>query len=302
MEPNKWTIKSYAKINWVLEILNIRKDGYHNISSIFDIIELFDIITIEFWDDEKWSVDIHSNVKELERENIIYRVFEELNSVDTRGKYRVNIKLEKNIPLGGGLGGGSSNAASIIYFLYYKRIIDIPSAFRMCKSLGSDVLPIFMTYLYKNHYIFCFERQNICVPHTKFYNSIYNFFLVFSPFRVNTKQAYEEYDKMIKNRDLFIGYRTYRFLSFLKKGMIREYFYYLIHNDFEKIIYDYYKNIYFIKEMIYDCCGKENVRVFLCGSGSTLAVITKDERCDVSTLKKVIEDAGLVFREVNVWF
>ncbi|MCS6956139.1 MAG: hypothetical protein NZM44_07280, partial [Candidatus Calescibacterium sp.] len=236
------------------------------------------------------------------RENIIYRIFEELNFVATKGKYRVNVELEKNIPLGGGLGGGSSNAASIIYFLYQRGIIDISCAFRMCKSLGSDVLPIFISYLYKNSYIFCFERQNICVPYAKPYNSVYNFFLVFSPFGIETKQAYKEYDKIIKNKDLFIGYKTYRFFYFVKNGMIKEYFYYLIHNDFEKIIYDFYKDIRFIKEMIYDFCSKENVRVFLCGSGSTLAIITKDGKCDVNMLKKVIEDKGLVVREVNVWF
>jgi len=112
---NVFTIKSFAKINWVLEILSKRQDGYHNISSVFDLLPLFDVIKLRLIEADKWDINIRCNFKELEKENILYKLVDILSFMSPR-KYRIEVKLEKNIPLGGGLGGGSSNAASIIFF------------------------------------------------------------------------------------------------------------------------------------------------------------------------------------------
>jgi len=109
-------IRSFAKINWVLEILSKRFDGYHNISSIFDLLPIFDTIKLKLIENSKWDIKISCNIKQLEKKNILYKLVDILNVLDTFNKYEIILNLEKRIPVGGGLGGGSSNAASLVFF------------------------------------------------------------------------------------------------------------------------------------------------------------------------------------------
>lgn len=299
-EQNKWTIKSYAKINWILEILSLRNDQYHNISSVFDIIDLYDIINVELSDSSTWDVKISCNLRDLERRNIIYDLFDRLEIYNLGRKYKVKVELFKNIPLGGGLGGGSSNAASIIFLLYKLGIINLSLAFRICTTLGSDVLPIFLLYLYQNSYVFCFSKQDLCVPIQKNSDNSIQIILLIFPFGIETKKAYSEYDKIIIQRNFLIGHKTHRFLYFLKHKKLSDYFIELIHNDFEKVIYNLYPEISYTKDSLYSIFGKENLRVFLCGSGSTLAIIPKDQSI-FHKLKTVIKDLNVFTSEVRVW-
>ena len=108
----KLQYKSYAKLNLFIRILEKRLDGYHNLQSIFEKINLFDHLTFESRRDNK--ILLKSNIKALEEENIIIDVINlmrEKSKVKTTG---LNINLRKNIPIGSGLGGGSSNAATAL--------------------------------------------------------------------------------------------------------------------------------------------------------------------------------------------
>lgn len=281
-------IKSYAKINWVLEILNKRPDNYHNISSIFEIINLYDEINIEIQESYQWDLKISCNIKELEKNNILFLVFDLLSSIKKEKKYEIKIDLFKNIPIGGGLGGGSSNAATIIFFLYKKNIIDFINAIKICKSCGSDVLPIFLSYLYPGTYIFCFERQNICIPihkahkvlsYSKFLYKEFqrNLYLIFPKISIDTGYAYQEYDSLLNERNILIGPITYRFFRFIRTNLFYDYFLDLLHNDFEKVIYKLYPSLGELREKIYANLGTDGIKVLLCGSGSTLAIIANHE-------------------------
>ena len=111
----KLQYKSYAKLNLFIRILEKRLDGYHNLQSIFEKINLFDQLTFETRRDNK--IRLESNIKALEKENIIIDVINfmrEKSEVKTTG---LNINLRKNIPIGAGLGGGSSNAATTLIAL-----------------------------------------------------------------------------------------------------------------------------------------------------------------------------------------
>lgn len=109
---NSISLKSYAKLNLFLDVLGRRPDGYHQIRTIFQEIMLHD--TLNFTLTKKSSLKILTNTDFVStRKNLIYRVaifIKKRYNVD----YGVEIKLEKNIPVAGGLGGGSSNAAATI--------------------------------------------------------------------------------------------------------------------------------------------------------------------------------------------
>ncbi|MFL3013984.1 MAG: 4-(cytidine 5'-diphospho)-2-C-methyl-D-erythritol kinase, partial [Candidatus Neomarinimicrobiota bacterium] len=108
----KVKLNSYAKVNIGLKLLNKRVDGYHNISTIFQEIDLHDEITIT--KTGKGTLEFSSNVKWLknDQDNLCiaaYSCIKDLYDIDG-----VHINLVKNISRGSGLGGGSSNAATVM--------------------------------------------------------------------------------------------------------------------------------------------------------------------------------------------
>jgi 4-diphosphocytidyl-2-C-methyl-D-erythritol kinase len=105
---------SPAKVNLFFRVLNERPDGYHEVASFYSAVNLFDKLYLKFS-----SKDIfESNVDflKLDSSNLIIRALS-LFRDKTKIFDPVHIKLEKNIPAGAGLGGGSSNAATILYML-----------------------------------------------------------------------------------------------------------------------------------------------------------------------------------------
>ena len=104
--------KSFAKVNIGLKIINQRKDGLHNIDTVFQEIDLHDIITIRKTSGKGCA--FNSNVSWLKNDlnNLCVRAYEQIsNRIQKAG---VSITLHKKIPSGSGLGGGSSNAASVL--------------------------------------------------------------------------------------------------------------------------------------------------------------------------------------------
>ena len=101
--------KSFAKINVFLDVLKKRDDGFHEISTLFTRIGLYDLISVE----KSKSFNIFVNKKFIpnNEENIVYKTYEKLSLVINQLP-NINVHIFKNIPIGAGLGGGSSNAAT----------------------------------------------------------------------------------------------------------------------------------------------------------------------------------------------
>jgi len=102
---------SPAKINLRLEVLREREDGYHELRTIFQKISLYDTLRFSLTKEKGISIRADNPDLPLGRRNLVYRAIRSmLEATDYRGGVRVEIR--KRIPLGAGLGGGSSNAAT----------------------------------------------------------------------------------------------------------------------------------------------------------------------------------------------
>ncbi len=135
------SIRAPAKINLTLEVLSKRNDGYHEIRSVLQTIDLCDIITIE----EGKGTSLKSGTKEWDAEKSLVSKAVGLFREATGFYKSVLITVEKNIPMMAGLGGDSSDAAAVLRGLNRFCEIDLPleELHRIAKQLGSDV-PFFL--------------------------------------------------------------------------------------------------------------------------------------------------------------
>ena len=135
-------VPSPAKLNLFLHITGRRPDGYHELQSIFQLIDLCDWLEFEQTDDRQIQIEGLSSV-DLEQ-NLIYRAAQILQPY-AKAPSGLIIRLEKNIPMGAGLGGGSSNAATtliVLNQLWYCGLNSEQLA-ELGVKLGADV-PIFV--------------------------------------------------------------------------------------------------------------------------------------------------------------
>ncbi|MEB6480886.1 4-(cytidine 5'-diphospho)-2-C-methyl-D-erythritol kinase [Acinetobacter vivianii] len=107
-------VPSPAKLNLFLHITGRRENGYHELQTIFQLIDLYDWMTFEPHAEENIQIEGLAEVQ-LEH-NLIYRAAQLLRP-HAKKPCGLNIRIEKNIPMGAGLGGGSSNAATTLIVL-----------------------------------------------------------------------------------------------------------------------------------------------------------------------------------------
>ena len=132
-------IESYGKVNLALDILYKRDDGYHEINSIMQRINLKDRLTFKEIEE---GVIIESNNPEVPTDstNLVYKAWEILKDITGIDK-GIHVNIEKNIPIAAGLAGGSSNGAATLQALnqmWNLKLSDI-ELMEIGKSLGADI-------------------------------------------------------------------------------------------------------------------------------------------------------------------
>lgn len=131
-------VPSFAKLNLDLRVLHKRADGYHELRTVFQTISLKDTISVEWRKTRQTSIALASSIEIPD--NLVVRaagvVLEYLNVTGS-----VSLALEKRIPMGAGMGGGSSNAAAVLLALpaLIGKRIPYPELVRLAEGLGSDV-------------------------------------------------------------------------------------------------------------------------------------------------------------------
>ena len=130
---------SPAKINLYLEVKNKRNDGFHNIESLMTFCDYGDLISVRRSNSFKFKINGPFSETLINRENLIERTVKELEILYKR-KFLVSIHLKKNLPISSGMGGGSSNSATIIRCIKEIFSLTEPRFFKkFLLSLGADV-------------------------------------------------------------------------------------------------------------------------------------------------------------------
>ncbi len=134
-------VRSLAKINLDLRVLDQRPDGFHDLRTIFQTVSLGDAIEIEYRSG-RTKIVLNSNFNIPD--NLIVKTADSVLAA-TGATGRIGFVLKKRIPLGGGLGGGSSNAAAVLLALpvLLRKRLRIEKLMELAASLGSDV-PFFL--------------------------------------------------------------------------------------------------------------------------------------------------------------
>ena len=140
MSIRRATIKSLAKINLDLRVLHQRPDGFHELRTVFQTISLADSIDIEYEPARRTNISIDDPLA-IPGNLVVKAAQAVLDALKLHA--RVHFRLRKNIPMGGGLGGGSSNAAAILLALPVLAGRPAEPA-ELAAELGSDV-PFFLT-------------------------------------------------------------------------------------------------------------------------------------------------------------
>jgi 4-diphosphocytidyl-2-C-methyl-D-erythritol kinase len=133
-------LKSPAKVNLRLEILRRREDGYHELRTILQKISLCDTLSVSLKKEKGISISTDHPSLPIGRGNLVYRAAQ---MILKKSKYKggLHIDIRKEIPLGAGLGGGSSNAATILKALNQLLEIGLPTKelMKIGLGIGADV-------------------------------------------------------------------------------------------------------------------------------------------------------------------
>jgi 4-diphosphocytidyl-2-C-methyl-D-erythritol kinase len=284
-QKSKVILLAPAKINIGLLVKDKLPSGYHNIETIMVPIKLYDEITIT---KSKIEIGLKTNVKELpvDKSNLVVkaaRLFFEATHI----KSGVDICLKKNIPIGAGMGGGSSDAANTLLGL--NKMFENPLTFQKLCELTSNIGMDVPFFLYKS---VCFATgrgeilQPIKIP--KLYIVLYT-----PKYGVSTKWAYQNVDKRIGT-----GLTEPNFsLMILRKRLANndlQGINTLIINDFESLVFSKYPDLLKIKNKL---LSYEAYAASLSGSGSTIFALV--EKNMIKTLKTNLRNANVkvVFTE-----
>ncbi len=189
------TVSANAKVNLFLDIKDKRPDGYHNISSVMHSLDLHDSIDLSFKDKNEIEITSQNPFLPKDERNISFktaqRFLEEIG--EKRG---ILINIRKRIPIGGGLGGSSTDGAAVLTGLNYLfgKPFSEEKLLKIAASLSAD-----MPFCMKKGAALCEGIGEILTPLPTFSCC---FAVIISPkFSLNTKAMYELYDEELNKKD-----------------------------------------------------------------------------------------------------
>lgn len=271
---------AYAKINVGLRILGRREDGYHNLDTNFLQISLHD--TLFFERTAAPVFELSCNWPELAAGGAnlcehAYRMLVEA-SVQPLG---VRLRLEKRIPTGAGLGGGSSDAAVTLLALNQLWQLDLPVSRleELALQLGSDV-PFFLRGGY------CHGQGRGEILSTIDPLPEYWILVVAPPVSVSTSWAYQNVKFGLTN-----GQKSSTFSAFKLKINESSHLGERVHNDFEAIVFERYPELAAIKQQLLS--GKA-LAASMSGSGSTVYGVFETQEAAQQT-QRLFQDQHKTF-------
>jgi 4-diphosphocytidyl-2-C-methyl-D-erythritol kinase len=258
---NSITLLSPAKINLTLEVIGKRQDGYHEIRSIVQPINLFDEVRIEVEDGEGIIIESTGLEAPEGKKNIAWEAAE-LYLKESGLNFKVRIHIKKRIPLAAGLGGGSGNAGAVLQGLNrITKKLSEGELTRISSKIGADV-PLF---------IHCRTSliEGIGERVTLIGNFPLYYYILLNPgFGVSTRRIYELWDELVKKEGIEredIEERISRF----RMGEFP------LINDLERVAVALYPEIKTLKDNLR---GMGADAVSMTGSGPTVFAVWSDEK------------------------
>lgn len=270
---------SFAKVNLALSVLGRRSDGFHEIHTILQTIDLYD--ELEF----RAASELRLECQGLEavhfKDNLVWKAAQMLAEAasESRG---ADIFVRKHIPAGSGLGGGSSNAATTLLALCRLWRLEIPPGRlqAMARGLGSDV-----PYFLQGGLALGIGRGDEIYPLPDLPTA--HMVVIFPGVPVSTQEAYESLSLVLTSEDK---------LNKIKRlcGQTREGLSSLaqIFNDFERSILPAYPAIKEAKDFL---CRRGATATLLSGSGSSVFGFFHDEESALAASRTALRETWRVF-------
>jgi len=258
---NNLKLQSKAKVNLFLDIISKRDDGYHSINTVYQLIELSDFLEFE---KTKNKIEIICNLPDVptDESNIIFKSIMILSNYKDIKNMGVRVRINKNIPMGAGLGGGSSNAA--ITLIAINQLFNLSLSFNelldIAQRIGMDV-PF---HLYGGRCIGTGRGEIVKqIP-----NGLFDMVLINTGLQISTKWAYQQVDwDKVDNHpsiDEFIDKLSDSSVSDINKRL---------YNAFEQFIFPHYPVLESVKSKL---LNEGALAALMSGSGSTIYGIFED--------------------------
>lgn len=283
-------VRAPAKINLSLLIADKRPDGYHNLETVMAKIAFYDEIFLE-----------QNNASELQlickgfwspegRENLVYKAAD-LFYKTIQEKPDVKITLTKNIPAGSGLGGASSDAASVVLALnkLHKDILPEDELYNICAQLGSDV-----SFFLGGPLALCMGRGEKVEKIDK--KLKFSVILILPDINISTKRVYEAYE-VDMNRFNELSTKIRGYIADNKIALIPK----LCANMLAKTCFLVDNRLALLQVKIQEITKKP---VCLSGSGSAMFVFSDDGSChDVDILRSELNshNCNCIIVSSNEW-
>lgn len=285
MKKNILKMKSPAKINYLLEIKGQRKDGYHDIETVFQTISFYDEL---IFSESSLDIVIETDEPELSntKENLIYKAADLL--LRKKGiKKGAHIQLKKNIPMGSGLGGGSSNAACTLRGLnkLWNLNISDEELVKYASHIGADA----SFFIRGGMAIGRGRGEKISTIRSGMKIKL-PLLVVCPPFKVSTQQAYAKWDE---DGYTSRGEGLDKFLRSLYRNDLRGIADNL-YNDFEQMIIKECPLIQKIKDIL---IAHGALGTLMTGSGSAVYGVFKDD----SKLDHMVENLSYLGKVVKAY-
>ena len=278
------SLRSPAKLNLFLKVINKRPDGYHNLETLFERIDLCDDIQLKLNTDGAIRVFCDHPDVPTDSQNLVYRAAELLRD-DFALANGVDIKITKRIPVAAGLGGGSSNAATTLLGLSQLWKLDLTrkELLACAGKIGSDV----SFFLYDCSWALGTGRGE-CIKKLNLTTQLWHT-LVVPPIKLTSRDVFGTLQHMNvltkPNDDVNIFTRSLRKNDFSAiNGFLR--------NDLERAILKLCPNLSQLKEKFH---GLNPGAVLFSGSGPALFSLTRTQK-EAEDLKSILkEDYTQVF-------
>ncbi len=253
---------SPAKVNLYFTVIRKRRDGYHDISSLFHAVNFGDFLNIEKSHKKEFFSTTEPSLK-WDRDNLVFQAVELFRSY-TKKSFCIQIHLEKNIPLQAGLGGGSSNAATTLWALneLFQKPLQIQELLFLAKKLGSDV-PFFFSL----GQAICEGRGEKIEPVTQIQTK--EFWIVKPSFGLNTKEVFSKYQFSLKKQEAL--------------------------NDLEESAFLVEPRLKDFKEFLLQKAEK----VVMTGSGSSFLAFTEEDLSSFASFSKRVKS---ITRQKDSWY